>query len=197
MILLLALAAAFVLAYLRGGRFSNLSSLPLRGSGLVLAAFMIQAAIVYLTPTVTPVDSLRVELYALSYILLGAFVIWNRHISGVWVLGLGLVANAAVILANGGYMPMTYEALVATGKSHMVTGSEPGTYLAGSKDILLPLQATRLWFLSDIFVIPPPFPIPSVFSIGDAIIALGLLWFVPCALGAGPAEKLAGSAPLR
>ena len=39
-------------------------------------------------------------------------------------------------------------------------------------------------FLSDIFVIPPPFPIPSVFSVGDFLIALGMFWLVPSALGA-------------
>ena len=50
MILLLALAAAVTLAYLCGGRLSKLATLPLRGAGLVLAAFSIQVAIVYLTP---------------------------------------------------------------------------------------------------------------------------------------------------
>lgn len=196
MILLLALAAALVLAYLWGGRLSRLAGLPLRAAGLVLAAFGIQVAIVYLTPIVELPTVLRVGLYTISYLLLAVFVVWNRHMPGIWIMGIGLLANAAVILVNGGHMPMTYEALVATGKSHLVVGPEPGTYLAGSKDILLPLADTRLWFLSDIFVIPPPFPIPSVFSIGDAIIALGLLRFVPWALGTQTDSRLTGSAPL-
>ena len=114
----------------------------------------------------------------------------------MWVLGVGLLANWAVILANGGHMPVTYEALVAAGKGAMVIGSEPGTHVLGSKDILLPPQDTRLWFLSDIFVIPPPFPFPNVFSLGDALIALGLLWFMPWALGAQTHKRLTGSAPL-
>lgn len=196
MILLVALAVAIVLGYLFGGRLSRLASLPVRGTGLVLAAFSIQVAIVYLATTIVWLDSLRVGLYLISYLLLAWFVIWNRQMPGIWILGVGLCLNALVILANDGFMPITYEALVAMGKSHTVSGPEPGAYLAGSKDILLPISDTRLWFLSDIFVIPPPFPIPSVFSLGDAVIALGLLWFVPWALGAQTHERLTGGAPL-
>lgn len=195
MILLLALVLSLILAHLLGGRLSNLASLPLRGPGLALGALGIQVVVVYWIAPGSSLELLRVPLLTLSYIVLAVFIIWNRRLPGMWILGVGLAANWAVILANGGHMPVTYEALVAAGRGSLVTGTAPGTYVFGSKDILLPLQDTRLWFLSDIFVIPPPFPIPSVFSVGDAIIALGLLWFVPWALGAQTHTRLTGSAP--
>jgi len=196
MILIFALGVAIALAYLFGGRLSRLATLPLRGTGLALTAFALQVGVVYLIPPFGWQEQLRIILLTFSYLLLAVFILRNRRLPGMWALGVGLAANGVVILANGGHMPVTYEALVAAGKSAMVNGAESGAYIFGSKDILLPQQETRLWFLSDIFVIPPPFPFPNVFSLGDAIIAIGLLWFVPRALGAETHKQLTGSAPL-
>jgi hypothetical protein len=95
----------------------------------------------------------------------------------VLVIGLGLLLNLTVILANGGYMPTSPEALQRGG---YVASSPiiPGTRLAKSKDIILPRAETRLWFLSDALVIPPPFPWPTVFSVGDVVIAAGTFLLV-------------------
>jgi hypothetical protein len=108
----------------------------------------------------------------------------------MWVIGAGLAANWIVMAANGGHMPVTYEALVAAGRAHLVESTMPGTLVFGTKDILLPLAETQLWPLSDIFVIPPPFPIPSVFSLGDALLALGMFRLVPAALGGAPDTRV-------
>ncbi len=193
MILLLALVLSIVLAYLLGGRLSRLAALPVRGTGLALAALGIQVTLIYVIFPDQLQGLVRVVLLAFSYLLLALFVWWNRRLPGMWILGAGLAANWLVILVNGGYMPVTYEALVAAGKGHLVSSADIGTFVYGSKDILLPLEATRLWFLSDIFVIPPPFPIPSVFSVGDALIAVGLLVFIPNALGANLRIRPAGT----
>ena len=42
-----------------------------------------------------------------------------------------------------------------------------------SKDIILSREATRLWFLSDVLVLGKPFPLPTVFSLGDVFLMLG------------------------
>ena len=47
------------------------------------------------------------------------------------------------------------------------------------KDILLPVNETKLWFLSDIFVLPKWFPNRAAFSTGDILLGIGsflLLW---------------------
>lgn len=195
MILLFVLLLALGWAVARGARLSNLASLPLRGSGLALAAFGIQAALIYFPVPVDLESWQRSVLLVFSYALLAGFVWWNRRMPGIWLLGIGLLANWIVILANGGYMPVTYDALLAVGKSHLVASASPGAVVFGTKDILLAREETRLWFLSDIFVIPPPFPIPSIFSVGDALIALGLLRFLPAALGAPTRKQATHSAP--
>ncbi len=53
-------------------------------------------------------------LLALSLALLLAFAIANRNITGIAVIGVGLAANLASVLLNGG-MPVRPEALVAAG----------------------------------------------------------------------------------
>jgi hypothetical protein len=182
MILLVPLVLAVVWGLLCGGRLSRLESLVLHRWELAITAFVLQAFVLYGLPPEWG-NLPRISLLAFSYLLLAVFVWFNRHLPGVWLLGAGLVANWAVILANGGYMPVTYEALVAADKSHLLPVAESGTLILSSKDILLPAAETRLWLLSDIFVIPPPIPITSVFSVGDVLIAIGLVRFVLLALG--------------
>jgi hypothetical protein len=188
MLLLLALLVAVGWSLARGGRVSQLQSIPLRGWELALAAFGLQVGVIYLLPD-TGGNLVRLAFLLLSYALL-AVVVWrNRYQQGMWLLGLGLAANWLVITANGGYMPVTMQALEAADKTQLVAGSAPGTVVLNSKDILLPLAETRLWFLSDIFVIPPPFPIPTIFSMGDALLAMGLVRYVSGALGVRPGAR--------
>jgi hypothetical protein len=177
MLLLLALVVAVAWSLVRGGRIPSLHPFPLRGWELALAAFGLQVGVILILPG-SAENLLRVSIFILSYALLAIVVWWNRQQPGVWLLGLGLAANWLVILANGGYMPVSLQALEAAGKTQLVSGTESGTLVLNSKDILLPLADTRLWFLSDIFVIPPPFPVPTIFSAGDALLALGLVRFV-------------------
>jgi hypothetical protein len=41
--------------------------------------------------------------------------------------------------------------------------------------MILPRQGTALWLLSDILVLPAPFLWPTAFSLGDLIIAIGII----------------------
>jgi hypothetical protein len=106
-------------------------------------------------------------------------VIWqNRKLPGLWLLAVGLAANWTVMLLNGGYMPITQEAVSQAGFAHNTLRTADGVHVLFSKDVVLDHDATLAWWLSDIFVLPPPFPIPSVFSAGDVLIALGGFWFL-------------------
>lgn len=182
------LAAAFALSVVwglaRGGSLRALASLPLRWGGIALLAFALQIYLIYF-PEVRAegLVSLRVLVLIASYLLLFAVVWKNRALPGVWLVGAGLVANFAVMLANGGYMPITREALAAVGHLGNVTASGPGARVLATKDVVLPREQTLLWLLSDIFIVPPPFPIPSVFSLGDVLIAAGVFLLVQRGLG--------------
>jgi hypothetical protein len=181
MLLALAFLLALAWAYLRGGRLSRLSDLALNSYGVALAAFAVQLLVIYLPALDRQIVA---ALLALSYGVLAWFVWRNRHLPGMWLIGAGLLANWLVMLANGGFMPVTYEALDAAGKSSLVTETTAGTRVFGSKDILLPAGDTRLWILSDIFIVPPPFPVSAVFSVGDLLMALGMFRLVEFGMGA-------------
>ncbi len=179
MILLIVLILAIVVGLIRGGTIQRLASLPLRQGGLALGALLLQSFLIY-GPWFDRREtrSIAVGAMALSYLLLLAFVWLNRHLSGIAIIGLGLALNFLVTLANGGFMPTSPEALQRGGYTISASQVTTGSRLVRSKDILLAREETRLWFLSDIFVIPPPFPWPTVFSVGDVVIAVGTFAFM-------------------
>ena len=177
MILALAVAVGLVLglARYRGQAFSRIAALPLRSIGMALLAVALQLPL--LRAPAGSVQSVRVQqaLFLLSHLLLLVFVWRNWRLTGVRILGLGVICNLLVIAVNGGLMPIAPQTL-----TQINPGSLPSQWLAGlhygySKDIILLREQTRLEMLSDRWVIPPPFPWPVAFSLGDVLIALGIV----------------------
>jgi hypothetical protein len=185
MILLAALVVSFVVGVLRGGALARLVLLPFRWPAIPVLSFAAQAMLMWFPEPRSQGISLHAAILATSYLVLLLTVWVNRRIPGMLLLGLGLSLNLAVMVANGGYMPITPEAMQRIGHRN-VDGIAPGTRVVGSKDIALPRDQTHLWFLSDVLVFPPPFPIPSAFSLGDLCIAMGAFVLVQHGLGLKP-----------
>jgi len=180
MILVAAIVVSIVAALLRGGRFTRLVSFPLRWGLLAVAAFAIQALFIYQSPVRKSVGvwGWQEVLFMVSHLLLLAVVWANRHLPGVKWIGLGLLLNLIVMVANGGWMPVTPEAVVKAGHTGLVSSLEPGTRVYSSKNIILLAEQTKLRFLSDIFVLAKPFPIPTIFSLGDVFVAAGVFLLI-------------------
>lgn len=167
MILLGALGLGILVAYLQGGRFSNLNRLEFKQPYLAFIAIFIQ---ILLFSFNFPEDSLIVKgqpyLYIFSFLPLFIFIWLNRQIPGMKIIATGILSNFLVIVANGGYMPSHPAALSAAGITEVAeSGSYHNSVIAGNQ--------TPLWFLSDIFYLPSYIPFANVFSIGDVIIAAG------------------------
>ncbi len=188
MILLVALSLAFVVALLRGGKLSRLVALPLRWPALPLVALAVQLVVMHFPQPFGRSFDLHAVVLLLSYLALLLAVWLNRRIPGLALLGLGLLLNLVVMAANGGYMPIAPEAMERIGHGDADT-ILPSSRVSGSKDIALPREQTRLWFLSDIFVLPLPFPFSAAFSVGDVFIAAGAFWAVQRALVGRPDGK--------
>ena len=180
MILAVAILVSVVIALLEGGQFSALADVPLRYGGLAVAAFAVQVFFIYQTPSqIAPgVWHWHALLLVGSYLLLMGTVWINRHSHGIKLIGLGLLLNLVVMVANGGWMPVTPEAVISAGHADLVPSLASGMRIYSSKDIILLREETRLWVLSDILVVPRPFPVPSVSSIGDVLVALGTFVFI-------------------
>jgi hypothetical protein len=173
----------------RRERLQALAELPVRHLWLAPVALALQLPLIRAPATATASGLFvsRVAFLA-SYLLLG-WVLWlNRRLPGIPWLAAGVFLNGLAIVANGGWMPIAPQTVVALGGGAWPLGTHHGT----SKDVVLPLGVTRLWFLSDIFVIPKPFPWPTAFSIGDILIAVGVARFS----WSGPPSKAEGKQKL-
>ncbi len=151
---------------------------------LVLIAFMPQWVAFYLTLTrrLVTAELAAVALVSSQAILL-LFAWFNRKHSAFWILGLGLILNLTVIIANGGLMPISLETLTKMRLDNPANHWQIGSRVGGSKDILLAVGQTRLAWLSDRFLLPSWFPYNAAFSLGDLFIAIGALWLLWAAGG--------------
>ena len=151
---------------LAGGRLSHLSELRLRGVSLAAGGLILQIVIINILPGGSP--TLHGALQIVSYVIAAGFLVVNRRIPGLWLVGLGGGMNVLAITANGGVMPASPSALASAGLIHH----------AGQFTNSAPVTHAHLAWLGDVFAWPSSMPLPNVFSIGDVVIVLGLLILV-------------------
>jgi hypothetical protein len=95
------------------------------------------------------------------------------------VLAVGLGLNLVVILANGGFMPLPVETARSLLPQAVFDQLQVGSRLgSGSKDVLLPQSSIVFPWLADRFSSPAGFPRPFAFSLGDILIAAGVIWLL-------------------
>jgi len=158
---LVAIVLASALAVpLLGGRLGALAEVRLRLPWLLPAALAMQVVALDL-PGVP--GRLRPPLHVASYLVAGAFLVANRRLPGMPLVGLGAAANLLAIGVNGGVMPASRAALAAAGLPLDPPGFANSAVLADP----------RLAFLGDVFAIPRGWPLANVFSVGDVLIAIG------------------------
>jgi hypothetical protein len=145
---------------------------------LVFVGFLPQFLAIYLgNIRVTIPDWLAALSIVTSQLVLLIFAWLNRQLAGMSILIVGLFFNMAVMIANGGFMPInpnTAERLIGAEK---ISSFEPGSRI-GYKDILLLAKETRLEWLADRFLPPVGFPYQVAFSLGDVFIASGAFWML-------------------
>ncbi|MGD8626349.1 MAG: DUF5317 domain-containing protein [Anaerolineae bacterium] len=180
MILSLAVALGLIasLARHRSRTVEQIAAISLRSAWLALLALVLQWPL--LQTLSVPPEQLRLEqmLFLVSQLFLLAFVWRNRRLTGMWLVGLGILSNMAVIVANGGWMPIMPETLLRVNPDSILANWPRGWHYEFSKDLILLRQDTVLWMLSDILVLPPPFPWTAAFSPGDLIFAGGIVWLL-------------------
>jgi|SRR5579862_4440090 len=186
--LLLAAIPATIIVWLLGGRLAGIAQLRFRAYWWIVGGLAAEAvAIRSLDFPALPLIQARPALIIGSYILI-LYGLWrNWRIPGMLVVCLGFGCNFLAIAANGGEMPITYQALVNTGQTYLVNGPEPGQQVAQSKDILLTPEQTRLLPLTD--VLTTPWPPHKAASPGDFLTFTGILTVWVLAMRSRPAGK--------
>jgi hypothetical protein len=178
--ILIALFLALLLGLVAlGGRASDLTHVQLRWGWLAPVAFLMQAYLIFFpAERAGDVLSPRSLLLVASHVLL-LVVIWqNRQLTGIKIIGLGLALNFLVMIVNGGFMPITPDTLAQIGYDGNASQLETGYIVGRTKNVVAQPGEASLWFLSDVMVIPRPFPIPTALSLGDLIIVLGVFLFL-------------------
>jgi diguanylate cyclase (GGDEF)-like protein len=171
--MLYALVAGLLVGLARGGRLGGLAQLQFRWAPVAVLGLAIQV-VLFSPPVTRVVGDAGSPLYVGSTLLVLAVVASNVRVSPALALVvLGGAANLAAIAANGGFMPATPDALLASG--HAV-GSGFSNSVTTSDALLAPLV--------DRFAIPAGWPLSNVFSVGDVLVGVGIGTTIVGAMGA-------------
>lgn len=172
MLYLIAIILGIILGLVFKGSLSNMFDLKFNKGWLVLAALLIQIAGQIMAARgiyLTHVQVMFINGFAFCILLVGFW--YNRQYAGMLGIGMGCMLNAAVMMANGGRMPVSYDILI---KGNF---EEAANLVINGADIKHTIidEGTRLVFLADI-IRPPHFLsyMMQVISIGDVVVVLGL-----------------------
>lgn len=196
MFILYAVLIGLALGLVLGGLPSRLSNLKIRFAWVCVLGLAVQI-VLFSDQVASRIGDLGMPIYVVSSFIVAGAVAANYRIPGMAIIALGAFSNLAAIVANGGYMPTTIEAMTASGFTM------DGSY----SNSALPADPKLPW-LTDIFAIPQWVPAHNVFSIGDVLIGVGVVVVMvvamrrpsPAELGAadgaanGAADSAQGSA---
>jgi hypothetical protein len=163
-ILIAVMLLALITVPLAGGRLIRIADMSVKWGWAILIAIGLQIFVISFLPD--RFGELPEWLHVLSYFFAALFVLANIRVPGMVLIGLGALCNFVAILANNGVMPASAAAQRGAGLTQTAEG------FANSATV----EDPKLLFLGDIFYIPDSVPIlDNVFSIGDVLIAVGLV----------------------
>jgi DHA3 family macrolide efflux protein-like MFS transporter len=164
-----------VLGLVAGGNLANLASVRLRWVGILLLAVLLrfgtEAALAREIPLA---EALRLPLLTTSFALLVSGLWLNRSFPGLNLAFVGILANALVIIVNGGFMPIWEPSLEIAGFTRDDVTSSIHVVLPGTDFTAL---LTRLGLFGDVIPIGLPI-IQNVASVGDLFLTAGLAFFL-------------------
>jgi hypothetical protein len=155
----------FLLAsLLTGGRLSYISGHSVRFLWMPILAYALRFALPILMPRVGLAEPSELVTCCAQYALLVIFSIANLR-RGLWsaVFGIGALSNFAVILANGGVMPVAVSALARLSEEYAKQLIDGSIFAYAVED-----ARTKLMPLGDIIYIYFGYA-----SVGDVLLSLG------------------------
>jgi len=181
--ILYAVIAGLLIGLLTGGSASRLGDLRIAWAPLIALGLAVQL-LLFSSPIGDALGPAAPALYVLSNAVVLVAVARNLAIPGFVLVLLGGISNLMAIVANGGYMPVSHDALVAIGR-----GAREGysNNVQSGNVVLAPL--------TDLFAMPAWIPMANIFSVGDVLIGVGAAIAVVAAMhGRGPLREPASAA---
>ncbi len=170
---------SIIIGLLRNGKLSSLSQISLKRIELIVLACLIQAGLIFLeSKKVKFVLDYSSYMLIFSYIVLLLAVWYNKKIKGIKIITLGLIFNCIVIVVTGGHMPVLLSSLHKAGLDDFALVLKEGTYVTHT----LITEKTLFKFLADVIPLSPPFPDPSVVSVGDFLMFYGVFSLIQNAM---------------
>ena len=162
MFILYAIPAGILAGLLAGGRLDGLANLRFRWAPLAIAGLLAQV-VLFALPQGAELAAIGPAVYVGSTAAVLVALLVNVRLPGLSIVAAGAASNLLAIVANGGAMPVRAETLAAA-------GLDPHDGFSNSVVTTTP----NLEPLTDVFAIPAGVPLANVFSIGDALIAIGI-----------------------
>ncbi len=178
MFILYAIPIGLLIGWVLAGRLAGLEAVRLRWAPVAIAGLVIQV-VLFSGPVTERIGDAGIPLYVGSTLLVLAALLRNLRVAGLPLVALGALSNLAAIVANGGSMPASTDALAALGKS---IGDEYSNSVLVSDPALAPL--------TDVFAMPRWMPMANVYSIGDVLIGIGIAIAIAWAMRAGARGNL-------
>lgn len=170
------IAAAIVVALLRGGNLRNLGNVHVRWAWLALVALAIQVVLLRLRPDW---DTAARVFFPLTHLAILAVAWVNRDLGGMRLVAAAVALNLIVMTANGGFMPVAPAVLVEAGLADSAESVPMYGRVGHSKSLVMPRDETTLWWLSDVVALRR---IRTIVSIGDILMVPGIFLFVEKAM---------------
>lgn len=172
MLYIIAIVLGVIVGILFKGRIGNILNFKFEKAWIIITAFLIQAGAQFLNFkgfTIVSRNVIIIQSIVIVLLLIGFW--YNRKNLGITFLGIGLMLNAVVMIANGGKMPVSYDILKSFNQQEMIELLEAGR---DSKHTIIS-ENTNLAFLSDVIYIPYVFGyMMRLVSIGDLMIVAGI-----------------------
>jgi len=170
---------SIIIGLLRNGKLSSLSQISLKRIELIVLAFLIQAGLIFLgSRKIGFVLNYSSYALAFSYVVLLIAVWYNGKLKGMKIIALGIAFNFMVIVANGGRMPILLGSLYKAGLNDIALILKEGSHVTNT----LITEKTLFKFLADVIPLSPPFPDPSVISVGDFLLFYGVFSLIQNAM---------------
>ena len=166
---------ALIVGALAGGGIPRLADLRLKWTVLLVVALGLRIAAGLSRETGIGAEIPVGWAYLAAYGLIFAWLWQNWRVPGLQIASVGIGANMAAVLVNGGQMPIWSAAFNAAGFSEAQIATDPFHFILRAESVGQFVAQGGLF--GD--VIPLPIPIiRDVVSLGDVLLALGIFWAI-------------------